>query len=118
MPTETETQDIINSAFVFAPQLVNHAWLLVDTVDAAGEEVNGQSVVLSATPSAIVYLDCDGSDSGLDETSGAPCAEDRSGVMYIAYYDSAGDVEINVGTISQTASVKMGEITRLIFELQ
>jgi hypothetical protein len=38
--------------------------------------------------------------------------------MYIAYFDTAGDVDINVGTISQTASVTMGEITRLIFELQ
>jgi len=118
MPTETETQDVINSAFVFAPQLVNHAWLLVDTVNTAGEEVIGQSVVLSAAPSAAAYLDCDGSDSGLNETTGAPCPADRSGPMYITYFDTAGEIDISVGNESQTASIKMGEITRLEFELQ
>jgi hypothetical protein len=37
--------------------------------------------------------------------------------MYIAYYDTAGDVIATVGVESQTASIRMGEITSLEFVL-
>lgn len=117
LPTETEAQNIITTAFVFAPQLVNHSWLLVDIVDAAGDEVNDQVVVLSATPAASAYLACDGSASGLAETDGAPCPADRQGPMYMAYFDTAGDVIVSIGSESQAATIKIGEFTRLEFEL-
>lgn len=117
MTTQTEAQNIITTAFVFDPQLVNHAWLLVDVANTAGDEVNGQSIVLSATPAEAVYLDCDGSDSGLTETNGAPCPTDRPGPMYLAYFDTAGDVTVSIGSESQNAAIKIGEFTHLKFEL-
>ena len=117
MPTETEAQNIITTAFVFDPQLVNHAWLLVDVANTAGDEVNGQFIALSATPAAAVYLACDGSDSGLTETNGAPCPTDRPGPMYLAYFDTAGDVVVSIGSESQDTAIKIGEFTHLEFEL-
>jgi len=117
IPTETEAQDIINAAFSLTPQLVNHAWLIVDVTNTSGDETNEVSINLSATPAGAVYTACDGIDSGAFETTGAPCSTDRSGPMYIAYYDSAGEVIVSVGDESQTAAIRMGEITSLGFEL-
>lgn len=117
IPTETEAQDIIDTAFSLSPQLFNHAWLTVDVVTATGDEVNGESIALPATPAWAVYTACDGTDSDETETTGAPCATDRYGTMYIAYYDTAGDVVVSVGEQSQTATVSIGEITSLKFVL-
>lgn len=117
IPTETEAQDIINAAFNLTPQLVNHAWLIVDVTNASGDEANEVSINLSATPAGAAYTACDGTDSGASETTGAPCSTNRSGPMYIAYYDTAGEVIVSVGDESQTATIRMGEITSLGFEL-
>jgi hypothetical protein len=117
MPTGTEVQDMINAAFTSSPQLFNHAWLVVDVVTTTDDEANGYEVALSAIPAGAVYTSCNGTDSGLSETTGAPCPSDRSAPMYIAYYDTAGDVIATVGVESQTASIRMGEITSLEFVL-
>ena len=117
MPAETEAQDIINAAFITAPQLFNHAWLVVDVVTTTDDEANGYEVALSAVPSGAVYTTCNGADSGLSETTDAPCTSDRSAPMYISYYDTAGEVIVSVGDESQTASISMGEITSLEFVL-
>ena len=117
MPTGTEVQDMINAAFTSSPQLFNHAWLVVDVVTTTDDEANGYEVALSAIPAGAVYTSCNGTNSGLSETTGAPCPSDRSGPMYIAYYDNAGDVIATVGVENQTASVRIGEITSLEFVL-
>lgn len=117
MPSETEAQDIINAAFISAPQLFNHAWLVVNVVTTTDDEANGYVVALSAVPSGAVYTTCNGTDSGLSETTDAPCTSDRSAPMYITYYDTSGEVIVSVGDDSQTASIRMGEITSLEFVL-
>jgi len=117
MPTETETQDTINTAFISAPQLFNHAWLAVDVITATGDEANDYEIILSATPAGAIYTACDGTDSGATKTTDAPCTTDRTGAMFIAYYDTAGDVTVTVGDESQAASIRIGEFTDLKFEL-
>ena len=117
MPTETETQDTINTAFISAPQLFNHAWLTVDVITATGDEANDYAVILSATPAGAVYTACDGTDSGASNTTDAPCISDRTGTMFITYYDTAGDVIVTVGDESQTTTIRIGEFTDLTFEL-
>ena len=117
MPTETETQDTINTAFISAPQLFNHAWLAVDVITATGDEANDYEIILSATPAGAIYTACDGTDSGATKTTDAPCTTDRTGAMFIAYYDTAGDVTVTVGDESQTSSIRIGEFTDLKFEL-
>jgi len=117
MPTEIETQDTINTAFISAPQLFNHAWLAVDVITATGDEANDYEIILSATPAGAIYTACDGTDSGATKTTDAPCTTDRTGAMFIAYYDTAGDVTVTVGDESQAASIRIGEFTDLKFEL-
>jgi len=117
MPTGTEVQDMINAAFISAPQLFNHAWLVVNVVTTTDDEANGYEVALSAIPAGAVYTSCNGTDSGLSETTDAPCPSDRPGPMYIAYYDTAGNVIATVGVENQTASIRIGEITSLEFVL-
>jgi len=115
MPTEAEAQAVIDTAFD-APLLVNHAWLMVDVEDANGNEVSGHTVSSIPAPVAEVYTDCDGADSGGDATTG-PCEPDRQGTMYIAYFDSTAETSVTVDTETQTAPVRMGEITFLEFEV-
>ena len=117
MPTEVEAQTVIDAAFgVAAPQLVNHAWLMVDVEDASGNEVSGHGISSTAAPAAEVYTDCDGADSGGSATTG-PCVPDRQGTMYIAYFDGTAEVDVTVDSETQTAPVRMGEITFLEFEV-
>ena len=121
MPTETQAQEVIDAAFSAAatlPVLQNHAWLVVDVVDAAGNEVDGREInIPSASPPADeVYTNCDGSDSGQSMTV-APCPADRPGPMFIAYFDVEGEVEITVGGQKQLAPIRMGEVTALEFEV-
>lgn len=115
MQTATEVQDILNTAFSIAPQLFNHAWLVINVETTAGDEANGYPVVLSALPAGAVYTSCDGTDSGLLETAGAPCSLDRPAPMYIAYYDNAGEITASVGDESQSASIRIGELANINF---
>jgi len=115
MQTETEVQDIINTAFSFAPELFNHAWLVINVLTTAGDEANGYPVVLSALPAGAVYTSCDGTDSSLLETADAPCSFDRPAPMYIAYYDNAGEITASVGDQSQSASIRIGELANMSF---
>jgi hypothetical protein len=117
IPTETEAQSVIDNAFETDPELLNHAWLVVDVVDATGNEVNGQSISSTFVPAGEVYTDCDGMDSGMTETTDAPCNTDRPGPMYIAYFDAPAEAIISVGVEQKTAPIRMGEITALEFEI-
>lgn len=116
IPTETEARAVINNAFESDPDLVNHAWLVVDVIDATGNEVYDQSISSTLAPVDEVYTNCDGMDSGMTETTGAPCA-DRQGPMYIAYFDVTGETVVSVGVEQQMAPIRMGEITALEFEI-
>ena len=83
--------------------------------DAAGE-VNNQTITISVPFEKEVYTACDGSDSGASATNGAPCDPDRQGPMYIASFISTTEAQVTVGTETQTAPLRMGEITVLEFE--
>jgi hypothetical protein len=117
IPTETEAQSVIDNAFEADPGLLNHAWLVVDVVDATGNEVNGQSISSTVTAAGEVYTDCNGSDSLGKVTTGAICNTDRQGPMYIAYFDATDEAVVSVGVEQQTAPIRMGEITALEFEV-
>ena len=115
MPTEIEAQAVINTALGASTTLLaNKSWLVVDIEDANGNEVSGQSVISTRTPAHEVYTDCDGTDSGNNVTFACPT---RDAPMYIAYFDATVDSNIQVGTETQTAPLRMGEITALEFEV-
>jgi hypothetical protein len=114
---EAEAQSMIDTAFVStAPVLINHAWLLIDVVNVNGDEMNGQAVSSTLVPTEQVYTACDGTDSGGDITTGAPCPDDREGSMYIAYFDSPGETRISVDDVTLVAPIRMGEFTHVVFE--
>jgi hypothetical protein len=107
---------MIDTAFdAEKPLLENHAWLVVDIVDAGGNEVTGKTISTSSPVPPVVddvYTLCDGTDSSGTETTG-PCPSGRQGPMYIAYYDGPGEISITVDGQKQTAPIRRGEITVL-----
>jgi mono/diheme cytochrome c family protein len=116
MPTGAEAQSVIDAAFSSTtPPLVNHAWLVVDIEDENGEAVVGETITSSVLPADEVYTDCNGADSGATATTG-PCPGGRPSPMYIAYFDAAVEANITVGSETQLAPIRMGEITYLEYE--
>ena len=115
IPTEIEAQGVIDAAYGAGTALATQAWLVVDVSDAAGE-VNNQTITISVPFDKEVYTACDGSDSGASATNGAPCSPDRQGPMYIASFNSTTEAQVTVGGETQTAPIRMGEITYLEFE--
>ena len=114
IPSEAEAQAVIDTALgQSAPLLANHAWLVVDIEDANGDQVSGQSVISTRAAADEVYTECDGTDSGGSVTVACPGGGDSP--MYIAYFDATGDSNIKVGTETQTAPLRMGEIVALEF---
>ena len=120
IPTVDQAQSVIDTAFgVGIVGLQDFAWLVVDVVDANGDGVIGKTISIQSktiVPLGKVYTICDGSDSLVNETTG-PCPEGRQGPMYIAYFDSEGEVDITVGGQKQTAPIRKGEIAVLEFEV-
>jgi hypothetical protein len=115
IPTEVEAESAINTAFSGSPTLPvlqNHAWLVVDIEYPNGAQVGGQSVTSTRPPTG-VYTACDESDSGGNAT--VACPPDKDAPMYIAYFDATGDSNIKVGTETQTAPLRLGEIAALEF---
>ena len=117
MPTGAEAQSVIDAAFSSTtPPLVNHAWLVVDIEDENGEAVVGETITSSVSPTDAVYTDCNGADSNTTATTG-PCPGGRPSPMYIAYFDAAVEANITVGSETQLAPIRMGEITYLEYEI-
>lgn len=117
IPTTVEAQGVIDAALgASTTPIVNKAWLVVDVADATGTELNAVAISSIPGPIVVVYTKCDGTDSGGNVTADAPCIPDRSGPMYIAYFDTAVEASVTVGSETQTAPVRMGEITVLEFE--
>lgn len=117
MPTVVQAQSMIDTAFdASTPPLQNHAWLVVDVVDPVGEGVSGQTITSSITPTEFVYTECNGTDVGATATTG-PCPTGRTSPMYLAYFDAASEASITVGGETQTAPIRMGEITALEYEV-
>lgn len=115
IPTEAEAESVINTAFSGSstlPALQNHAWLVVDVEYPNGAQVGGQSVSSTRPPTG-VYTACDGTDSTGSVT--VACPPDSDVPMYIAYFDATGDSNIKVGTDTQTAPLRLGEIAALEF---
>ena len=113
IPTESEAQSVIDAAYGAGTALETKAWLVVDVSDAAGE-VNNETIGVSIPLDHEVYTNCDGSDSGATAT--VACLPDRQGPMYIASFISTTEAQVTVGTETQTAPLRMGEITVLEFE--
>lgn len=120
IPTVDQAQLVIDTAFgVGIVGLQDFAWLVVDVVDANDNEVIGKTISIQSktlAPLVEVYTACDGTDSLVNETTG-PCPESRQVPMYIAYFDSEGEVDITVGGEKQTAPIRKGEIAVLEFEV-
>jgi len=115
IPTESQAQAVIDNAFTTMPAIQNHAWLVVDIEDSNGDGVSGQTVSISnATAAVEVYTECNGTDGGA--TSTTVCPDGWASPMYIAYFDTTGDATVTVGSETQTAPIRMGEITALEFE--
>ena len=117
MPTEVEAQEIINLVFTSnPPTFADKAWLVVDVVTAVnGDDVAGQTITAVSTPATEAYPDCFGA-AGASSTV-ADCTTDRPGPMYMAYYDASTVITVTVGIETQTAPIRMGEITALEFEV-
>jgi hypothetical protein len=115
IPTLFEAQDVINLVFMGAPPLLaEKAWLVVDVVSAAnGNDVPGQTITAASTPDGEVYPSCNGAPGSTETIAG--CA-DRPSPMYMAYYNAAIETTVTVGNETQTAPIRMGEITYLEFE--
>jgi mono/diheme cytochrome c family protein len=117
LPTESQAQDVIDIAFTTMPVLQNHAWLVVDIEDSNGDGVSGQTISISnATAADMVYTECDGTDGGATSTTG-PCPSGRSSPMYLAYFNASSDATVTVGSETQIAPIRMGEITALEYEV-
>jgi len=115
IPTETEAQAVIDAAFGGATTLLqNKAWLVVDVEDENEEPLGGQTVTSTPAPADFVYTECDGTDAGATTT--VPCAN-RTSPAYIAYFDTAGDANVTVGSDTKVAPLIMGEITFLEYEV-
>ncbi len=119
IPTLIETQDVITLAFTATSvptfKDADKAWLVVDVALAAnGDEVDGATISPLPAPDARVYTDCNGADA-FDTTTVAPCPT-RPGPMYIAYFNAPAEILVTVGSETQTATVRLGEITVLEFE--
>ena len=119
LPTISEAEDVINTAFggkpspPVPPVLTNYAWLMVDVLDGSGAERDGETILSSPVPAADeVYAGCDGTDSTVTTTISCP---DRLGPMYIAYFDSDAEATISVTSVTQTAPLRVGAITYLVF---
>lgn len=120
MPTTDQANFIINNAFTVGAgfNVASKAWLAVDVVDANDNEVHGATVTVSSSPAGSVTTLCDGTPSGsTNVTSAMPACTFRNGVMYLAYYEANADVTITVSGVSQSAPVRMGEVTYVLIEL-
>ena len=119
IPLITEAQGVIDLAlFVSSPPLADKAWLVVDVVAATnGDDIAGQTITPAPAPPAAVYTNCFGAPD-VGGVTVASCMGGRPGPMYIASFDTATETEITVtvGSETQTAVVRKGEITGLEFE--
>ena len=116
MPTKVEAQGIIDLVFTNTqPTFADKAWLVVDVVTAAnGDDVAGQTITAVSTPAAEAYPDCFGAPGASSTVAGCT---DRPGPMYMAYYNASTEITVTVGIETQTAPIRMGEITALEFEV-
>ena len=124
IPTVIEAQEVITLAFT-ATQVplfkdADKAWFVVDVSDANGE-VAGALILPLPVPDAWVYTDCDGAVSVNNNQTIASCPnDDRTGPMYIAYYNSPApepaEILVTVDGKTQSAPIRLGEITVLEFE--
>lgn len=115
MPRGPETEAILDAAFpTEALAVVNHAWLAVDIVDENGNDVSGETITPSITPSGFVYTNCDGTPSGGSTT--IACL-DRAGPMYIAYFDTTAEATVTAVGQTKTAPLRIEQVTALEYAI-
>jgi len=117
MPTAASAQQAIDLALgVNTEPLAGKAWFVVDVTNAGGD-VPGATISSNPDPDVEVYTLCDGTDSAPGTITIGPCAPGSRAASYIAYFNAApGDINVTVGGETQTAPVRVGEITILEFE--
>jgi len=115
MPRGPEAEDIINAAFPSEQlAIVNHAWLAVDIEDENGNEVAGETITSTITPSGFAYTNCDGSPSGGNTT--IACL-DRDGPMYIAYFDVVDEATVTAVGQTKTAPLRIEQVTAIEYDI-
>jgi len=120
--TTADAQGVIDTARGATNILIaDKGWIYARVVDPMDNEVPGVSITSTVTPEGEVYTLCDGSGSGGNVTvvdMGPPCLVPRD-IMYGAYFDVVGTVEIEVSVpgIMKTAPIRLGEMTELVFFL-
>lgn len=115
LSTLTKAESVIDTAFNDTVDLINHAWLIVEVLDANGDDVADQ--VITATPSPVMqaYIECNGTDIG--STATVACNNDNTGPMYIGYFDAPfNSITVAVDSESQSVPVRMGEISVVKFK--
>ncbi len=108
-----DAEIIIDTAFGgMMLDLADKAWLAIDVADSMGVNIDGVTITPAPVPAGGGALMCDGTFSGAGITIAPPCVPDRSGPMYLAYYDADVEISITVtGSPTISAPVRVGEIT-------
>jgi hypothetical protein len=121
--TTSRAQDVITQAFAFNPSLVSWGWLFVDVVLSNGDDSSGITITADDSGGALVDATatlCDGTNSGDTVTIACSGSNLRDGPMYIAYYNQDADITVTISGArsgQQQASVRMGQITYIKFQL-
>ena len=97
--------------------LADKAWLAIDVQDPSGDDVAGVTITPDSLPAGGGALNCDATLSGGNTTADPACVSDRTGPMYLAYYDADAEIIITIsGSSPISAPVRMGEITFIVVE--
>ena len=117
LATTAEADAILFDAFGAGPTLGGQAWLAVNVLNGnTGAEIPGVTITTTGAPVAVVYTNCDGTNSGgVVTVVNVPC--NRDGTMYLAYFDTdSTEVAVSDGITQQLAPVRRGQITFLEIE--
>lgn len=114
VPTTAEGAVVIDTAYS-GQTLASGAWLAVNVEDGSGTEIDGVTITTSQTNIiAEAALECDGTVSTGVVTI-ANCNPAREGPMYLAYFSADTEITVTVGGVTQTAPVRIGEVTFIDF---
>jgi hypothetical protein len=120
--TVADAESIIDLAFPTSGlNLGDKAWLIVEVLDASGDDLAGVTVAQSSLPTEWAYNNQNTCVNDYDTGAGptADCTATRVGPMYIAYYDAEEVIDVSItGAASgtQAALVRMGEVAVVVFQ--
>lgn len=113
-----DAETVIDIAFDgMGLDLADKAWLAIDVQDASGDDVAGVTITPDSSPNGGGTLNCDGTLSGGNTTADPACVSDRTGPMYLAYYDADTEITIAIsGSSAISAPVRLGAVTFIVVE--